>query len=319
MVFSRLLDKRMHTFIKDIPGSLIIIPDSYQTYKDPGNYVTNVLEKTSKNQPIGVFVYEEPDANKATPFRDKITCKRNIAVDAISSLSPKTKNHKKIETQWMHLREGSLTPDACFKYLQLAKQIEPKSSSEPDVPILCELETVIANIDSGPDPYKYLSNSPGDNLHDKIWRRFWFKYVFNKEMMPIWSSELGSHYDVNAASSQILVFGGKQRQKFFSGRKDSIKNKLIAALNSGCINEKVAWKDYAANVRKRAHSYREDLDSSLGHLGLLDVDGRPTELGYKFVDACERNNNPDAGTPMVILGDAFVGKRPNDGVFALYI
>ena len=287
-------------------GSLIIVPNSYQTHESPGDYVTDVLEKTSESQPIGVFVYEEPDTNKATPFRDKITCKRSIAVDTTSSLSPQTKNRKKVETQWMHLREGSFTPDACFKYLQLAKQIEPRSLSEPDVPILCELETAIANIGSGRDPYKYLSNSTGDNLHDKIWRHFWFKYVFNKEMMPIWSSELDNHYDVNAASSQILVFGAEQRQKFFSGRKDSIKNKLTAALNSGCINETVAWKDYAANVRKRAHSYREDLDSSLGHLGLLDVDGRPTEPGYKFVDACERNNNPDAGTPMVILGDALL-------------
>ena len=206
----------------------------------------------------------------------------------------------------MHLREGSFTPDACFKYLLLAKQIESQSLSEPDVSILYELKGAIKNLDSDRDPYKYLSNSMGDNLHDRIWRHFWFKFIFNKEVMPIWSNELDGQYDVNAAPSQILVFGGEQYQQFFCSRKDSIKNKLIRDLNSDSIAEETAWEQYAKNVRQRAHSYREDLDSSLGHLGLLDVDGRPTELGYRFVDACERNRKPDIGIPMAILGDALL-------------
>ena len=287
-------------------GSLIVIPKSYQTHERPGDYVSDVLKKTSEDQPIGVFIYEEPDPSKAMPFQDKITCKRNIAVDTTSLSSSQIKNLKNVKTQWMHLREGSFTPDACFRYLQLAKQIESQSVSEPDVPIPCELEKVIEKKDSVHPPYKYLSSSVRDTLHDRIWRHFWFKFVFNEAVMPIWSNESNGQYDVNAMPSQILIFGGARPQEFFSARTNSIKNRLVRELNSGNINEKKAWEKYAINVRRRAHSYREDLDSSLEHLGLLDIDGRPTELGYRFVDACERIGNPDIGTPMAILGNALL-------------
>jgi len=72
------------------------------------------------------------------------------------------------------------------------------------------------------------------------------------------------------------------------------------------MTEAHAWEDYARNVRKRAHSYREDIDSGLEHIGMLDVDGKPTDLGYRFIDLCERTGIPHAGVPRAMLGAAIL-------------
>lgn len=93
---------------------------------------------------------------------------------------------------------------------------------------------------------------------------------------------------------------------FFAGRTDSIKNKLVGKLNLGAITEDKAWEIYAQKVKDRAHSYREDIDSGLAGIGFLENDGRLTNLGYKFVDACERTNDPNNGIPKAILGAALL-------------
>ena len=87
---------------------------------------------------------------------------------------------------------------------------------------------------------------------------------------------------------------------------DSIKNRLSTELSAGTTTENQAWDDFALNIRNRAHSYREDIDSSLEHLGFLESDGKPSELGYKFVDPCERSGDSTSGTPKLIYGAAIL-------------
>jgi hypothetical protein len=92
----------------------------------------------------------------------------------------------------------------------------------------------------------------------------------------------------------------------FASRRDSIKSRLIAELNAGAITEDEAWERYARNIRSRAHSYREDIDSGLEHIGMLDTDGKPTELGYRFIDLGERTAAPHLGLAKAILGAAIL-------------
>ena len=90
-------------------------------------------------------------------------------------------------------------------------------------------------------------------------------------------------------------------QGLFSGRIDSVKEKLVKKLNDGTISESDAWEEYARKVRKDAHSYREVIDSGLFHIGFLNPEGTLTELGYKYVEACERIGTPYTGIPMEIF------------------
>lgn len=89
-------------------------------------------------------------------------------------------------------------------------------------------------------------------------------------------------------------------------------------LNEEDITEDTAWEIFATNIHNRAHSYREDIDSSLEHLGFLQEDGKPIELGYKFVDACERGGDSASGTPKLILGSTLL-KNGGLAAFLHYI
>ena len=161
-----------------------------------------------------------------------------------------------------------------------------------------ELATAVHRINTSADPYKYLSNTSGDTVSEKAWRYVWFNYYFWNDLIPIWSRR--APYSVNNAKTKIRI-NDQNLQGLFSGRGDSIKEKLVGKLNNGTITEEEAWEEYARKVRKDAHSYREVIDSGLFHIGFLNPEGTLTELGYKYVEACERIGTPYTGIPMEIF------------------
>ena len=89
--------------------------------------------------------------------------------------------------------------------------------------------------------------------------------------------------------------------ELWSSRSDSIKTKLVKELNKGSIAEDKAWEKYVKDVNSKAHSYKQTITKGLLHIGFLTPDGTLTDLGYKFVDACERIGDAETGIPFEIL------------------
>ncbi|MGI0026898.1 MAG: hypothetical protein ACREAD_03560 [Nitrosopumilaceae archaeon] len=289
---------------KGFSAAIIAIPKSYETLPNPGEYVKNVLDHSGSNKPICVFTYDEPDTSIPSPFENRMRCERSISLDNVTP-QPIANQSARAETQWAHLREGSSTPDAFFRYLQVSKRLGIESNSMPSMKMPKGLLLAVKKI-TNQNVFKYLSNSTGDSFHDMVWRTFWFTCVFTPEVAPLWKNQMRGTYEVNNSPTLLKLSDGRGKMEFFSGRSDSIKSKLVKKLNNGSITEKESWEEYAKNVHNRAHSYREDIDSGLFHLGLLNEDGRPTDLGYRFVDACERSGDPNTGTPKSILGFAIL-------------
>ena len=292
--------------VKGYTSSVIVIPDKYSSYDSPGPYIESVLNHVNPALPIGVYSYAAPDTSIASPFRGKLTCHRPVnmlTTQAVTSANPLASQRS--TNQWAHLREGSSEPDAFYRYLQVAKQLGIGSLSEPTISLPQEL--IDASIRQAPtkDPLKYLSSSSNDIFHDFVWRNFWFNYILTTDVGLIYTKSKGV-YTVNDLPTRLHHVSGNGMKKFFSGKVNSIKNRLSIELNAGTKTENQAWDDFARNIHKRAHSYREDIDSSLEHLGFLESDGKPSELGYKFVDACERSGDPTTGTPKLIYGAAIL-------------
>ena len=302
---------------KGYSGTSIIIPNSYDTHSSPGQYVTDVLNRVHPNLSVGVFSYADPDLTLATPFLGKITVHRPIQVNANQAImAGNFLRSEQSKTQWAHLREGSSDVDAFFKYLQIAKQLDLGAPLEPVVNLPPALAQIVSALPAGQSPLNYLSCANGGSFHDIVWRNFWFKYILTPQVAEIWNRN-GAMYNPNLAKSLVKINQSTLKQ-FFSGRSDSIKESLVSELNSGAIAESEAWKRFAENVHDRAHSYREDIDSGLSHLGLLTSDGKPTELGYKFVDAAERTGDCHSGKPWMIFGAAIL-KNGNLAAFLHYI
>ncbi|MFC2002817.1 hypothetical protein ACFLV4_02570 [Chloroflexota bacterium] len=277
-------------------SAIVVIPRAYTYNDDPGDYLRQVLDQPAQSLPIGVFTYEEPDANKVSPFEDKITCARKFVLAATTTAPVSV---QRTETQWAHIREGSSTPDAFYKYL-LTVRTTTNTTQEPTVQFPQDLVSAVGRLSPGSDMLKYLSNTVGNTFHDMVWRHFWYQYVFHVTAMQIWSGT-GLPYTVNHEPTKILQADGATYAEFWSAKSDSIKNRIVNELNNNAINTNQAWEHFAQNVRNRAHSFREDIDSGLEHLGLLDSDGRATELGHRFVDMCQRVGNPSSAPPMAIL------------------
>jgi len=289
---------------KGYSSSIIIIPESFSSHNHPGEYIKQVIDQTNRQIPIGVFSYAEPDTDLTSPFLDKLTCHRPIGFDINSHYRPELYLSKASNTQWAHLREGSSEAHAFFKYLQTAKRISSNISDiEPGILYLPPELIAAVNRITETDPLKYLSYAPGHSLHDLIWRHFWFENIVTEEVSQIWSST--DPYVVRGASSKLILDDGTFK-KFFWGRTDSVKNRVVKELNEENIDENSAWERFANNIHTRAHSYREDIDSVLSHLGFLEDDGRPTDLGYKFVDICERTGDAYSGQAKKILGNAIL-------------
>ncbi len=291
---------------KGYAASIMAIPEAYDSHPAPGQHAKQIIDKTNPNAPILVYTYNEPDASKLAPFRGKLKCVRNIQLSQ-DQIQARTTIQSRTNTLWAHVREGSSDPDAYFKYCQTAKYLSCTNMSNVFYyPILPPaLVRAILNINPTADPYKFLSNCTGNSLQERTWREFWFHYIVHDNAIAIWKNNNGT-YLVNSEPSRIIKSDSSGCKLFFAGRTDSIKNKLVGKLNLGAITEDKAWEIYAQKVKDRAHSYREDIDSGLAGIGFLENDGRLTNLGYKFVDACERTNDPNNGIPKAILGAALL-------------
>lgn len=300
---------------KGFAGSLIVIPDAYDSHSTPGEHVAKVLASVNENVPVGVYTYSDPDPQIASPFRGKLNCVRPLQLDTQQIAAEKLEVGK-TKTLWGHVREGSTDLDAFYKYLLTARRLPMDSPPEPTPKLPDELVRAVAKLRPGIDPVKYLSNATGDDFHDVVWRNFWFENILYDENIPIQQQVKGTA-PCNDRPSKILQQNGSPKY-FFSGRKDSIKNKLTVALVTKKISEDEAWKKYAQNLHFRAHSYREDVDSGLSALGMLEDDGKPTGLGYAFVDACERSGDSNSGKPMALFRSALV-QHGGYGVFLHYV
>lgn len=303
---------------KGFSGAVLVIPRSYSTHSSPGNYITDVINNTVTGHAIGVVTYEEPDLLVSSPFAGKLLINRRIQVDTTPKIASVPLNS--IETQWMHVREGSSTPDAFFRYLQTAKIYTTGThrAHKPNIPGI--LSRAVRRIKPGVDPARYLSytTAAGTGFHDDVWRRFWFGYMATEEVLQPWNIGHSGKYVVNDIATRIYQSDGENLIKFFSGRTDSIKNKLVDKLNAGLVSKDDALAAFAENVHSRAHSFREDIDSGLEAIGLLENDGKPTELGYRFVDACERVGSAYSATPIAILTSALL-KNGGFGALLHYI
>ena len=291
---------------KGYTSSVIVIPDEYSSHDSPGPYIESVLNHVNPNLPIGVYSYAAPDTSIASPFRGKLTCHRPVNMLTTQAVtSTNLLASQRSTNQWAHLREGSSEPDAFYRYLQVAKRLGIGTLSEPIISLPQELIDASLRLSPSIDPLKYLSFSSNDIFHDFVWRNFWFDYILTTEVSIMYNVSSGV-YTVNDVPTRLRHISGSGMKKFFSGRIDSIKNRLSTELTAGTKTENQAWEEFALNIHNRAHSYREDIDSSLEHLGFLESDGKPSELGYKFVDACERSGDPTSGIPKLIYGAAIL-------------
>ena len=285
---------------KGYDASVMVIPSKYSSHSSPGQHVKRVLEATSPDIPISIYTYDDPNLSATRPFHGHLHCIRPISLPDCRTIThaATTATTGKVSTLWAHMREGMSHPDAFFRFCQGVKVITALGEDLGSIRLPQELIQAVHRIDATVDVYKYLSNTPGDTISDKAWRYAWFNFYFWPELIPIWTQT--SPYTVNDVKTRIRI-NNTEWQGLFSGRSDSIKQKLVDALNAGTKTEEEAWVEYAIKVRKDAHSYREVIDSGLYHIGYLNPEGTLTELGYKYVEACERVGTPYVGIPMEIF------------------
>lgn len=289
---------------KGYDASVMCFPGRYSSHNYPGNHVNRIIESTAPDIPIWIFTYEEPDLSATRPFQNKLTCVRDISLSSCRSIQrdrSAVASTGRVTTLWAHVREGMSHPDALFRFCQSVKIVSSSGENIAIDIIPQQLIDAVSRIAPNADVFKYLSNTVSDGILDMAWRRLWFCFYFWEDMMPLYRGN--SPYTVNDTSTKIKI-DEKTFQNLFSGRVDSIKARLVNQLNKGTITEDAAWEEYARKVRKDAHSYREVIDSGLYHMGFLSPNGDLTDLGYKYVDACERSNSAYQTLPMEILRGA---------------
>lgn len=307
-----------HAYLrKGYAGAVMVIPAEYAGLANAGAYVKEVIDLTSKSESIGVFTYTRPDMSNVSPFAGRMSLQRPLKIDVeppIAAFLPLART----ETQWAHVREGSTDPDAFFKYLQVVKVLGGGSAPDVVPAIPPGLRDAVERLRAGADPERYLSNCPNNKLADRAWRHFWFKYVLHDAALPGWFKNAGGAFAVNDTASLVQRSDGAGPKLFFVGRADSIKNRLVNDLKADKATEAGAFEALAENYSRRAHSYREDVDSGCEHLGFVDSEGRLTDEGYRFVDACERFRNPNEGVPRAIFLRALLGEG-GLGAFLHYV
>lgn len=291
---------------KGYDASVMVIPDTYSSHSAPGDHVKRVLEATSPDIPISIYTYSLPNLSAARPFLDRLTCVRDISLPYCREIKQTTNTNStsgSVSTLWAHVREGMSHPDAFFRYCQAVKIVSAKQENFDHVKIPKELEDAVRRKDRNVDILKYLSNTSGDTISDRAWRYVWLTFYFWNDMIPLYKG--ADPFVVNDVPTKIQI-SPEKNAKIFSGRIDSLKNRLVDQLNNHKISIETAWDDYAKEIHDEAHSYREVIDSGLFHIGFLAGDGSLTELGYKYVDACERIGHSHEGVPFEILRASFL-------------
>lgn len=292
---------------KGYDAAIMAIPCRYSSHSSPGDHVKRIVESVSPQCPISIYTYTSPDLSATRPFHDRLDCIRDISLPDCRKVAPTRQvgGRSGVSTLWAHIREGMSHPDVFYRFCQSIKAVTAGGADHGRVCLPDELVAAVESLAPGTDPYCYLSSTVSDTVSDRAWRHLWFNYLFWEGLVPLYSSE--RPYAVNETATRIRI-DEKNFQVLFSGRSDSIKNVLVAKLNADDSPESVqaAWREYAEKVRKNAHSYREVIDSGLDHIGFVAGDGNLTELGFKFVEACERIDSPYSGVPLEILRGAFL-------------
>lgn len=279
---------------KGYSGAAIVVPRSYSSHADPGGFLRSSLDYIPGSTAIGVFCYDAPDVSAASPFADRLQCIRPLTLENPRNVPPIVTTPR---TQWVHMREGSTTRDAFFRFLQTCSAV----AGERAVPVAQLPDQIIRAVEEvapGRDAAQYLANVADDRFIARVWTRFWFEWVLTPEVITPWVVVDG-RYVPPGSYTRLARDDGRAHSQIWEGRTSSLKEKLCALLNGGEIDEATAWQYFIAGIpastgqgtqgiRARAHSYREDLDSALAQLAWIDDDGRPTSEGYKFVAICER-------------------------------
>lgn len=302
---------------KGYDASVICIPESYSSHKSPGAHAKQVIETNTPDAPIVIYTYSTPNLAAMRPFAGKLTCVRDIDLSKCRKPTRAAGARKitpSVNTVWAHVREGESFPDAFFRYCQCAKIVSSVGEDKTKYDILFDLKNAVARISPGSDPILYLSSTTGDSMLDKAWRMVWYNYYLTKQLMPLFKSSTPP-YIVNDERTKILK-DPVNNQQLFSGRTDSIKEKLAKKLSGTFIPKGAtvpdppismndAWDEYAKKIHDVAHSYREDIDSGLEQIGFIDSDGDLTDYGYRYVNACEKSSHGAYDeTPMNILRGA---------------
>jgi hypothetical protein len=175
----------------------------------------------------------------------------------------------------------------------------------------------VARVAPGADPHQYLANVADAKPLSRVWQAFWFGWVATPSVLTPWVKR-GASYETPNAFTEIERDDGLGKSQLWEGRNSGLKEQLVRRLNAGAVSEAEAWEMFVRGipaapggqgtqgVRDRAHSYREDLDSSLAHLGWIGEDGLPSDRGYKYMQLCERYGGANSRAAKDYVGATFL-------------
>ena len=135
-----------HAYLhKGYNGAAIVVPSTYRSHNHPAEYVRDVLALFDEPRAIGVFRYDPPDTSSPTPFADRLHCVRRmeVATAARPNVEPVA---PRVRTQWVHMREGSTTRAAFFRFLQVAKRLTADPELAP-APLHQDLVAAVDRVD----------------------------------------------------------------------------------------------------------------------------------------------------------------------------
>lgn len=298
---------------KGYSGAVIVIPARYPSLATPAEYVRDVLDNISGSRSIGVFAYSPPDTTNVKPFAGRIQCVRPFVFSSLPRTRPIGHGPR---TQWVHMREGSTTRDAFFRFLQTAKRL----TAEPGLAypaIRSEIIAAIARLAPGKDPIEYITNTADSKFLTKVWQFFWLEWLATPEVLTPWRLAKGV-YSAPGAKTRVLRDDGLDFSILWEGRANGLKETICSMLNSGAITEAQGWELFISGikvtnggqnkqgVRERAHSYREDIDSSLAQLRWIENDGLPTDQGYRYMTICERFGGANSSAAKDYMGATLI-------------